>query len=86
MDVSSTAVWTARSCLDGDAACLGGDAARDPLYSSHPSFATPTFAQAPDRLRIEERDGYLHELRLEPVGVLRLGRAERVGEERNELV
>ncbi|WP_437661263.1 hypothetical protein [Sorangium sp. So ce1182] len=41
---------------------------------------------APDRLRIEGRDGYLHELRLEPVGVLRLGRAERVGEERNELV
>ncbi|WP_044986332.1 hypothetical protein [Sorangium cellulosum] len=41
---------------------------------------------APDRLRIEGRDGYLHELRLEPVGVLRLGRAERVGDERNELV
>ncbi|WP_437323224.1 hypothetical protein [Sorangium sp. So ce381] len=41
---------------------------------------------APDRLRIEGRDGYLHELRLEPVGVLRLGRVERVGDERNELV
>ncbi|WP_437807067.1 hypothetical protein [Sorangium sp. So ce1078] len=41
---------------------------------------------APDRLRIEGRDGYLHELRLEPVGVLRLGRAERVGDERNDLV
>ncbi|WP_437774855.1 hypothetical protein [Sorangium sp. So ce1097] len=41
---------------------------------------------APDRLRIEGRDGYLHELRLEPVGVLRLGRAARVGDERNDLV
>ncbi|WP_437766205.1 hypothetical protein WMF27_25805 [Sorangium sp. So ce281] len=41
---------------------------------------------APDRLRIEGRDGYLHELRLEPVGALRLGRVERVGDERNELV
>jgi len=41
---------------------------------------------APDRLRIEGRDGRLHELRLEPVGVLRLGRTERVGDEKNELV
>jgi hypothetical protein len=42
---------------------------------------------APDRLRIETRDGGIHELRLEPQGsVLHLGRAERVGEERNELV
>jgi serine/threonine protein kinase len=41
---------------------------------------------APDRLRIEGRDGGLHELRLEPVGVLKLGRAERVGDEKNELV
>src|SRR6185295_2538456 len=52
----------------------------------------PTFSvwrgevAAPDRLRIEARDGNLHELRLEPVGQLRLGRTERVGEERNELV
>jgi serine/threonine protein kinase len=52
----------------------------------------PTFSvwrgevAAPDRLRIEARDGNLHELRLEPVGKLNLGRAERVGEERNELV
>jgi len=41
---------------------------------------------APDRLRVETRDGGLFELRLEPVGVLRLGRVERVGDERNELV
>lgn len=41
---------------------------------------------APDRLRVETRDGGLFELRLEPVGVLRLGRVDRVGEERNELV
>ncbi len=41
---------------------------------------------APDRLRIEARDGGVHELRLEPVGQLRLGRTERVGDERNELV
>ncbi len=52
----------------------------------------PTFSvwrgevAAPDRLRIEARDGNLHELRLEPVGKLNLGRAERVGDERNELV
>lgn len=41
---------------------------------------------APDRLRVETRDGNLFELRLEPVGVLRLGRVDRVGDERNELV
>jgi hypothetical protein len=41
---------------------------------------------APDRLRVESRDGGLHELRLSPVGVLRLGRAEKVGDEQNELV
>lgn len=41
---------------------------------------------APDRLRIEARDGSLHELRLEPRGPLKLGRTERVGEERNDLV
>jgi serine/threonine protein kinase len=58
------------------------------LWLSH----SPTFSiwrgevQAPDRLRIEARDGGVHELRLEPVGTLRLGRTERVGEERNELV
>ena len=39
-----------------------------------------------DRLRIEARDGSLHELRLEPMGALKLGRAERVGEEVNDLV
>ncbi len=39
-----------------------------------------------DRLRIEARDGSLMELRLEPVGVLKLGRAERVGDEVNDLV
>jgi serine/threonine protein kinase len=54
--------------------------------------ASPTFSlwrgevAAPDRLRVETRDGGLFELRLEPVGVLKLGRAERVGEEKNELV
>lgn len=41
---------------------------------------------APDRLRIEGRDGSVHELRLEPKGLLHLGRTERVGDERNELV
>ena len=41
---------------------------------------------APDRLRIEGRDGGVHELRLEPKGRLHLGRTERVGDERNELV
>ena len=41
---------------------------------------------APDRLRVETRDGNLFELRLEPVGILRLGRVDRVGDERNELV
>ena len=53
---------------------------------------TPTFSiwrgevAAPDRLRIEARDGSIEELRLAPVGVLRLGRSARVGEEDNELV
>ncbi|MFO0756109.1 MAG: serine/threonine-protein kinase [Byssovorax sp.] len=52
----------------------------------------PTFSiwrgevAAPDRLRIEARDGNVHELRLAPVGKLNLGRAERVGDEHNELV
>jgi len=41
---------------------------------------------APDRLRVETRDGGLFELRLEPVGVLNLGRVDRVGDEKNELV
>ncbi len=41
---------------------------------------------APDRLRVETREGSLHEMRLEPVGVLRLGRVDFVGNERNELV
>ncbi|UQA55757.1 serine/threonine-protein kinase [Polyangium aurulentum] len=54
--------------------------------------ASPAFSlwrgevATPDRLRVETRDGGLFELRLEPVGVLRIGRAERVGDERNELV
>ncbi len=39
-----------------------------------------------DRLRIEARDGSLHELRLEPVRTLKLGRADRVGDEVNDLV
>ncbi|MEZ4299933.1 MAG: FHA domain-containing serine/threonine-protein kinase [Polyangiaceae bacterium] len=39
-----------------------------------------------DRLRIEVRDGSLVELRLTPVGTLKLGRAERVGDEVNDLV
>ena len=41
---------------------------------------------APDRLRVEARDGTVQELRLEPVGTLRLGRSARVGDEVNELV
>jgi tRNA A-37 threonylcarbamoyl transferase component Bud32 len=41
---------------------------------------------SPDRLRIEARDGSVRDLRLEPVGELRLGRVEHVGSERNELV
>jgi serine/threonine protein kinase len=41
---------------------------------------------APDRLRIEGRDGTVQELRLEPVGPLRLGRSAKVGDETNELV
>ena len=41
---------------------------------------------APDRFRVEARDGTVQELRLEPVGTLRLGRSARVGEEVNELV
>lgn len=53
---------------------------------------SPTFSiwrgevEAPDRLRIEARDGSVQELRLAPAGVLRLGRAARVGDEINELV
>jgi hypothetical protein len=56
--------------------------------SQSPAFAVwRGEVAAPDRLRIETRDGNLHELRLEPSGrVLHLGRTERVGEERNELV
>ncbi len=41
---------------------------------------------SPDRLRIEARDGSVRDLRLEPVGELSLGRVERVGEHRNDLV
>ncbi|MBM4358219.1 MAG: serine/threonine protein kinase [Deltaproteobacteria bacterium] len=41
---------------------------------------------SPDRLRIETRDGSVRDLRLEPLGVLKLGRARQVGEEINELV
>lgn len=41
---------------------------------------------APDRLRVEARDGTVQELRLEPVGMLRLGRSAKVGDEVNELV
>jgi serine/threonine protein kinase len=53
---------------------------------------SPTFSiwrgevAAPDRLRIEARDGSVQELRLTPVGVLRLGRTPRVGDEVNDLV
>jgi len=41
---------------------------------------------SPDRLRIEARDGSVRDLRLEPVGTLRLGRVKQVGDEVNELV
>jgi len=41
---------------------------------------------APDRLRIEARDGSIRDLRLEPVGVLSLGRVKSVGGEVNDLV
>ncbi|MSP26764.1 MAG: serine/threonine protein kinase, partial [Myxococcales bacterium] len=41
---------------------------------------------SPDRLRIEARDGSVRDLRLEPVGVLRLGRVKQAGDEVNELV
>jgi serine/threonine protein kinase len=41
---------------------------------------------SPDRLRIETRDGSVRDLRLEPVGDLKLGRAKQVGDETNELV
>ena len=55
--------------------------------SQSPAFSIWRGAvDAPDRLRIEARDGTLHDLRLEPVGPLKLGRTERVGDERNELV
>jgi hypothetical protein len=53
---------------------------------------SPTFSlwrgevAAPDRLRIEARDGSVQELPLTPVGVLHLGRSARVGDEKNELV
>ncbi|MBK8255200.1 MAG: hypothetical protein IPK82_21380 [Polyangiaceae bacterium] len=39
-----------------------------------------------DRLRVETRDGSLVELRLSPFGTLKLGRADRVGDEVNDLV
>ncbi len=55
--------------------------------SSSPAFSIwRGEVAAPDRLRIEGRDGAVHELRLEPVGVLRLGRSAKVGDEVNELV
>ncbi len=41
---------------------------------------------APDRLRIEARDGSIRDLRLEPVGTLSLGRVKAVGGEVNDLV
>jgi serine/threonine protein kinase len=41
---------------------------------------------SPDRLRIETRDGSVRDLRLEPVGRLKLGRVKQVGDEINELV
>jgi len=53
---------------------------------------TPVFSlwrgevDSPDRLRIESRDGSVRDLRLEPVGLLKLGRAQQVGDETNELV
>ncbi len=53
---------------------------------------TPAFSiwrgevDSPDRLRIEARDGSVRDLRLEPVGTLKLGRVPRVGDQHNELV
>ncbi|MBM4374845.1 MAG: serine/threonine protein kinase [Deltaproteobacteria bacterium] len=53
---------------------------------------TPIFSiwrgevESPDRLRIETLDDRVRDLRLTPVGVLRLGRAAQVGAETNELV
>ena len=41
---------------------------------------------APDRLRVEARDGSVRDLRLEPRGPLTLGRVERVGDQLNDLV
>ena len=41
---------------------------------------------APDRIRIEARDGSVRDLRLEPVGDLTLGRVKQVGGEVNDLV
>ncbi len=41
---------------------------------------------SPDRLRIEARDGSVRDLRLEPVGLLNLGRVAQVGSEVNQLV
>ncbi|MCA9622669.1 MAG: serine/threonine protein kinase, partial [Myxococcales bacterium] len=41
---------------------------------------------APDRLRVEARDGSVRDLRLEPRGPLTLGRVPQVGGERNDLV
>ena len=41
---------------------------------------------SPDRLRIETRDGSVRDLRLEPVGKLKLGRSAQVADETNELV
>jgi serine/threonine protein kinase len=42
--------------------------------------------EAPDRLRIEARDGSVRDLRLEPRGTLNLGRVQQVGGEVNDLV
>jgi hypothetical protein len=41
---------------------------------------------APDRIRVEARDGSVRDLRLEPVGDLALGRVKQVGNEVNDLV
>lgn len=41
---------------------------------------------APDRLRIETRDGSVRDLRLSPVGNLNLGRVPQVGDHQNQLV
>ncbi len=42
--------------------------------------------EAPDRLRVEARDGSVRDLRLEPRGPLTLGRVKQVGSEVNDLV